>query len=288
MQKSKLIFAIILLLVLGWHIRSAPRGQAATNISSSTVEHWAWNDLIGWLDFYNSNTITVSSQQITGYASSSAGDVSLDCATTRAGNICSTSNYQITNDGVGNLTGYGWNDTYGWISFDCNNHDGCAQSNYRVYIDPNTGDFQNYAWNDLLGWISFNCANNASCGTSNYKVKTSWIATSTSATLDSTTFDTGVAQGAQLNSFYWAGSQPASTAVRFQFAVANSSSGPWSYMGTDGTENTYFSTGPNVSLKLDYSFFNNYRYFRYRLIMISNQAQTVTPRVDAVYVSWSP
>mgnify|MGYP001612691379 FL=1 len=260
---------------------------ATTNISSSTSAHWAWNDLIGWLDFYNTNTITVSSFGLTGYASSTAGDISLDCHTTRSGNICDTSNYQVTNDGSGNLSGWGWNDTYGWISFDCNNNSGCGESNYRVYIDAN-GDFQNYAWNDASGWLSFNCANYVGCGSSNYRVTTAWIATSTTATLDSSTYDTGSASGAQLNSVLWHGNLPTGTSVRFQFAVSNSSSGPWSFMGTDGTSNTYYNTGPDASLKLDYSFFNNFRYFRYRISLISDQSQRNSPRVDEVLINWSP
>ncbi len=287
-----LIF-LVLLSATGYLGLKIVRG--ATNISSSTTEHWAWSDVIGWIDFYNTNTITVSSQKLTGYASSSAGDVSLDCATTRSGNICGTSNYSITNDGLGNLTGWAWNDSYGWVSFDCNNNGGCASSTYRVFIDPNNGYFCGssgsascYAWNDLAGWVSFNCANNSSCGTSNYKVVTSWIATSTTGYVDSTIFDTGSAEGAQLNSVLWQGSQPAGTSIRFQFAVSNASSGPWTYVGSDGTVNTYYSVNVNTSQNLDYSLFNNFRYFRYRTTLVSNQAQTVSPRVDDVIVNWSP
>jgi len=261
--------------------------EAATNVSATTTAHWAWNDLIGWMDFYNTNTITVSSRDLTGYASSTAGDISLDCHTTRNGNICSTSNYQVTNDGAGNLSGWGWNDNYGWISFDCNNTSGCGASNYRVYIDAN-GNFQNYAWNDALGWISFNCDNYGGCGSSNYEVLSSWVATSAVATLDSTTYDSGSANGVQLNSVLWHGTQPAGTAVRFQFAASNSSGGPWNFMGTDGTANTYFNTGPDASIKLDYNLFNNTRYFRYRIILSSDMSQHLTPRVDEVLINWSP
>ncbi len=261
--------------------------ESATNISASTTAHWAWNDIIGWIDFYNTNTITVSSYNLTGYASSSAGDISLDCHTTRNGNICSQSNYQVTNDGSGNLSGFGWNDQYGWVSFDCNNNGGCGQSNYRVYIDG-SGNFWNYAWNDTIGWISFNCADPGVCGTSNYKVVTSWAATSAIGYLDSSTYDTGSASGAQLNSVLWHGNLPSGTAVRFQFAVSNSSSGPWTFVGTDGTSNTYYNTGPDASLKLDYTFFNNFRYFRYRGYLVSDLAQRLTPRVDEVLVNWSP
>lgn len=261
--------------------------KASTNISSDSSSHWAWSDLIGWLDFYNTNTVTVSSYGLTGYASSTVGDISLDCHTTRAGNICGSSNYQVTNDGAGNLSGWGWNDIYGWISFDCNNNSSCGTSNYRAYIDSN-GNFQNYAWNDTMGWLSFNCDNYGGCGSSNYKVLTTWTATSAIGIIDSTTYDTGSTGGAQLNSVLWHGNLPSGTAVHFQFAVSNSSSGPWNFMGTDGTINTYYNTGPDSSLRLDYNIFNDKRYFRYRATLVSDVAQRLSPRIDEILINWSP
>lgn len=258
--------------------------EGATNISS--VDKWAWNDAIGWINFYDTNTVTVNSQQLTGYASSSAGEISLDCATAPV-NVCSQSNYKVTNDGLGSLSGWAWNDAYGWISFDCNNHGGCATP-YRVVVDPNNGTFSNYAWNDVVGWISFNCSNHSGCGTSNYKVVTSWIATSTTGTLDSSTFDTGVAGGAKINSVLWRGNLPAQTVVRFQFATSNNSSGPWSFVGSDGTVGTYYTVGSDTALPLSFSLHGDHRYFRYRAILVSDQAQRNSPRVDEVIVNWSP
>lgn len=269
----------------GWLIYQT--AEATTNISSNVNEYNAWNDIWGWTDFYNTNTVTVDSHGLSGYASSTAGDISLDCATTRVGNICGTSNYRITNDGTGNLSGYGWNDNYGWISFDCNNYGGCATSSYRVYIDSN-GRFQNYAWNDIVGWISFNCANPGLCGTTDYKVVTSWVATSAVAVLDSQTYDTGSLKGAALNSLSWNGTLPSNTQVLFQIATSNATSGPWSYMGPDGTNLSFYQTNPGVPIKLDYTLHNNKRYFRYRITMISNLTQTVTPTVTGVIVNWSP
>lgn len=268
---------------------SGIHASASTNINSTTTEHWAWNDLIGWVNFYNTNSITVSAQELTGYASSSAGDISLDCATTRNGNICGQSNYGVTNDGAGNLSGWAWNDQYGWISFDCNNVNpiDCQTSNYRVRIDNTNGVFSNYAWNSIIGWISFNCLDYG-CGPTPYSVVTSWMPVFTSGYLDSTTFDTGVALGSQLNSVLWHGSQPPGTAVRFQFATGNVSSGPWIFVGSDGTSNTYYSTGPDASLLLGYTAHNNARYFRYRVILLSSAVQTLSPRVDDVIVNWSP
>lgn len=270
----------------------AQRAVATTNISATTTDHWAWNDIIGWIDFYNTTSVNVFSNRLEGYASSSAGDISLDCHTTRNGDICAQSNYQVTNDGGGNLSKWAWNDQYGWISFDCNNSS--CPPNYQVHINGNTGDFGgdgvSYAWNDTVGWISFNCADPSICGTSQYKVNSSWLATSTTGTVDSTTYDTGVAAGAQLNSVLWHGNLPASTVVKFQFATGNSTSGSWTtnFVGTDGTVNTYYTTGRDLSLKLNYNYHNNFRYFRYRALMLSNQSSTVSPRIDDVIVNWSP
>ncbi len=282
---KKILFAMILITGTFFALKTS----AATNISSTTTDHWAWNDNIGWIDFYNTQSVNVFSNRLEGYASSSAGDISLDCATTRIGNICLQSQYQVTNDGAGNLSNWAWNDQYGWISFDCNNNSSCGTSSYRVLINGTTGDFSSYAWNDVIGWISFNCTDTSGlCATSQYKVNTSWTSTSTTGTVDSTTYDTGVAAGVGLNSVLWHGSQPAGTSVKFQFATSNSSSGPWTFVGNDGTVNTYYTTGPDLSKKLDYSSHNNFRYFRYRALMLSNQSSTISPRVDDVIVNWSP
>ena len=269
----------------------APAAHAATNISSSTSQHWAWNDVVGWIDFYNTNTITVSGSGLTGYASSSAGPISLDCHTSPSGNICSSGNgnYQILNDGTGNLSGWAWNDSVGWISFWCGDAGVCGTSPYRVTIDS-SGNFHGYAWNDLVGWISFNCSDPGLCGTSNYLVNTSWTVSAATGTLDSTTFDTGVTNGAQLNAIIWQGSQPVGTSVGFQIAVSNASSGPWNFTGPSGSSaTTWSSSGPGVPIPLAvYTAYNNYRYFRYRVILTSNTSQTATPRVDDVMISWSP
>jgi hypothetical protein len=261
---------------------------AATNINANVSQHMAWNDFIGWIDFYATNNIMVNSANLTGYASSSVGYISLDCHTSPAGNICGTSNYQVLNDGTGNLSGWGWTDDYGWISFNCSNTGSCGTSNYSTYIDAN-GNFQGFAWNDFIGWIDFNCDNIVgACTTSNYEVSDSWAPTSTTGYLDSTTFDTGVASGAELNSLMWKGTLPAGTAIAFQIAVSNSSSGPWNFVGSGGTSSTYYTASFGVPIPLTYALFSGYRYFRYRTILTSNSTQSATPRVDDVIINWSP
>lgn len=272
----------------------------ATNITSTYPYYFGWNDVVGWLDFYqsgNSNVTVASNATTTGYASSSAGDFSLDCATTRGGNVCGTSNYGVYNLGNGNLTGWAWNDTYGWVSFDCHNNGGCDSSAYEVLIDTTSGDFSgatDFAWNDAIGWISFNCNDYGGCPP-NFKVNTTWTSTSTSGYLTSTTYDTGVNGGAELNSivFQSPSSLPNGTNVRFQIATSNSASGPWDsskFVGYDGTSNTYY-TGqgtPNTSIPLNYVLHNNQRYFRYKIILLSDSAQKLTPTINSITVNWSP
>jgi sugar lactone lactonase YvrE len=281
-----------------------------TNISSSSSQHWVWNDNIGWIDFYDTQNIIVSSTNLTGYASSSVGSISLDCGTAPNGsggeqNICAKSNYGVSNDGNGNLAGWAWNDTYGWISF-CGNNSGGGSTwtgsswvcpsgpTYQVLISPSTGVFSGWAWNDNIGWISFNCSNTGTCTggatSSQYDVVTAWTAVGTTTTgmLDSETFDTGVSTGAQINSIIWQGSAPASTTVGFQFAVSSSSSGPWTFAGPDGTSGTTYTGIAGLPITLtNYSSLAG-RYFRYRVILRTNPTGTATPQVQGISVSWSP
>jgi hypothetical protein len=272
---------------------------ASTDINASSSAHWAWNDFIGWIDLYGNGDVLVTSAGMTGEASSSAGMISFNCngaSSTPTYNFCGTSNYGVLNDGGGNLSGWAWNDEYGWISFSCSNGGtGCGTSAYHVTIDQ-YGNFTGYAWNDAIGWISFSCNQpnppSNTCGTSNYGTQTTWIATSTTGILDSQTFDTGVQGGAQLNSVIWHGQIPLGTSLGFQFAVSNVSSGPWNFIGPNGVPNStssYWNANiPSSSVPLDYVLYNNFRYFRYRITLTSNAAETATPRVDDVIVNWSP
>jgi hypothetical protein len=114
-----------------------------------------------------------------------------------------------------------------------------------------------------------------------------------SGTLDSATFDTGVASGTQLNSFIWQGSTPSNSSVKFQFAVSNSSSGPWNFEGPDGTASTYFSGTAGTPIGLlsssnGYTLFNGYRYFRYRATLFADSGYVYTPTITQVSVNWSP
>lgn len=260
---------------------------AATNISATPSQHYAWNDLLGWFNFHSSNTVTVTASGVTGLVDTTAGPLSLDCSTAvGGGSVCGTSDYHVVN-AAGALSGYGWMDAYGWVSFSCVNH-GCGGSSYGVAINPATGIFSGYAWNDILGWISFNCVNTNGCGTSDYKVVTSWSATSTSGFLDATILDSGVPGGAQVNGITWTGDEPAGTDVRLQVATANATSGPWTYAGPDGTGATFYNPASGVAAPLYPWAHPPARYFRYRVILVSDETGSVTPRVDDVVLRWSP
>ena len=273
--------------------------QAATNIDP--VDHWAWSDSAGWWDFYTTDSVEVTGTELHGYASSSIGDMALNCDSTRNGNICGGSDFKVVNIGAtGNLAGCAWNDTLGWIYFWCGDQDcngvqdsgwvqQCNESNYRVTIDAN-GDFTDYAWNDIEGWIRFKSSS------PNYKVTTSWRAGVRTGYLESSIIDTQKTGGATLTSIIWQGSQPAETSVNFQIAVSNSSSGPWSYEGPGGSTTDYYgaecptpgigNAGDNVAICMDKNITLDNRYLRYKVRLQSNTAQTLTPVVNDVILNW--
>ena len=323
MNRLKVIFWILIALAVAFGI--AATASATTNISATLTEHFAWNDLIGWIDFYTPNTVYVGSDHIAGYASSSVGPISLDCATSPAGDVCSVSSYSVCNgswtsgsgcasDANGILSGYAWNDEIGWISFNCYNHGNCSLSDYQVSILSN-GDFSGYAWNDAVGWISFN-------GDPTYKVKTEWSSTSSAGLLDSAVIDTQSVGGAVLNSVTWYGAASANgasndTYVGFQIAGSNCEngatnpptcdSGSWTFAGPAGDAGTYYDTPCSISgfrgasrglaspasasqglpLCIDPAQISGYRYLRYRVFLRSDLLRLDTPRIDEIILNWS-
>lgn len=288
-----------------------------TNISS--VYRWAWNDLIGWLDFYSTDTVMVSGDRLEGYADSSIGYIAFNCNSTPIGNVCGSpaGNWGVINDGNGNLSGWAWNDGIGWISLTCNhtsdgtsapnNTNTCAIANYQVTIDSSTGDFSGWAWNDIIGWISLNCDNlgiGNTCapplgsGNSTYKVRTTtWRAGAVSSSLVSSVFDTGISGGVAINSISWKGSLN-NGAVDFQLASSNCPNGAtnpppcdtgnWSYIGPDGTSDSYYSGSQNASIPINLKHHNNHRYLRYKIFLYSDVGQSQTPTVEDVIINYSP
>lgn len=258
---------------------------ASTNIDSAN--HWAWNDIINWTDFYSTDSVMVYASRLEGYASSSAGFISFNCNSTPEGNICSgpAGNWKVSNDGNGNLSGWAWNDGIGWISFD-----GTTASSsypYQVSINSSNGTFSGWAWNDIVGWISFNCSDADACGTSNFYVKTSWTSAPISGYLYSSIFDTQVSGGASINSIMWKG-QLNGGAVSFQIASSNNSSGPWNYLGPDGSASSVYTAGPSIVIPINLAYHNDQRYVRYKVIIQSDNSQTRTPAINDIIINWGP
>lgn len=290
-------------LVLFFSPASAMASTNLTNTVSPASTSWGWNDIVGWINFNTYANITVSATQLTGYASSSIGPISLDCGTSPAGNICSSGNgnYKVVNasgTAVGNLSGWAWNDTIGWTTFFWGNASSSPAStstynsacnSYPSYCGVSVdqyGNFQGAAWNDLIGWIYFNHSGTGWGFAPLFSVATTWAPTSTKGMLDSTTFDTGVANGVAFNSITWQGSLNAcaSCSVGIQLAVSTSSSGPWNF----GPSTPYTGNPGTIIPITNYAAYSGYRYFRYRVILTTNTSQSLSPTVNSVSVDWSP
>lgn len=263
-------------------------GGGVTTANISAVDHWAWNDLINWIDFgYAAGNVGVNDGKLYGYASSPIGLIAFDCATTPNGNICAgpSGNWSVSNVG-GSLRGWAYSDAIGWISFD--SVTAGSPVSYGVTIDAATGEFRGWAWNDVIGWISMNCLNTGTCGTVNYKVKTSWTSKPSNGWLTSPIIDLG--NKVAVNTVAWKGIVNGG-GVRFQIAASNVPTGPWNdtdYKGPDGTSGTsYAAPMPNVSTTLSPRDFSGVRYVRYKVFIESDAARTGSPEVQDIILTYS-
>ena len=71
-------------------------------------------------------------------------------------------------------------------------------------------------------------------------------------------------------SLIYGASTPANTTLQMRIAASNSPAGPFTYVGPDGTANTSFTSGADLSQ------FNGFRYLRYQAAMTSNGSNTPT------------
>jgi hypothetical protein len=101
-----------------------------------------------------------------------------------------------------------------------------------------------------------------------------------SGTLVSLIIDTARTNGVAPNSLYWEGTMPASTSVKFQFAAATSSNGPWTYQAWNSTTNTcdtgsyYAPSGPDTPVEVKALCHQNKRYIRYKALLESYATST--------------
>ena len=286
---------------------------AAEESNIDSTNKWAWNDVVGWIDFYHSGDgAFVTDEKLEQAAvldTDPSNHILLDCATTPTGNICATSKFSVSNyDNGGYLAGYAWNDDYGWISFCGNATEGSSQvgdhwecpasPTYQVYIDlagaNPSGDFSGYAWNDTIGWISFSDNDPVP-----YRVQvdcTGDICTQEGLPgyLQSATIDTGAVNGFAVNSITWKGTLPTYTHVGFTVAVTSSSTPSESDFKGENGGTTLYETSVGAAgvyrIDIDAAYHNpyksGYRYLKYR-VYIDNAYQETGPVVEDVILNWS-
>lgn len=101
--------------------------------------------------------------------------------------------------------------------------------------------------------------------------------------IESSTFDTGSDQVAY-NWIKWTGVAPVNTAIKFQLASSNQASGPWNYVGPDGTNSSYYTNGAGELI--NYNHHLNQRYIRYKLFLENNNSLQ-PPTLEEVITSYS-
>jgi len=288
MRLAGIIFLTGLMVLIGLRVEANFLGDH--NIDTESVgQHYAWNDAIGWIDFHANTTVEVNAAELRGYINSVAiGDIALNCATTPAGNTCATINFKVNNS-TGNLSGWAWSDNIGWITFNCSDIGVCGSFPYEVTIDRagNESLFGGWAWNDVIGWISFNCENDHdpdtpgtqdTCSFADYRVQTTAGTAATDAELESNVFDTKAASPF-FNYITWRGTKKTGSDVSFQVAFS-SVPAPASWTFTDlGVANVDEKKGIDLMGE---------RYFRYKVVISSDNWGTVTSVVDDIIINYSP
>ena len=159
---------------------------------------------------------------------------------------------------------------------------------FTSYItrNGNTLFFQNN-WSDgggVDGPITIASSTFATSSNITFSQSLTLATTTASGELESSIFDTQEDGGVAINSILWQGAQPSGTLVRFRLAYANSDSGPWNYVGNDGTGTSYFApTGPDTSLPI--GDIHNYRYLRYKAYLDPDSGNS--PEIDGIYINIS-
>ncbi len=115
--------------------------------------------------------------------------------------------------------------------------------------------------------------------------------------LISSVFDTNVSNGVGYNALLWKGTEGTGK-VRFQIAASDSSSGPWTYVGSSDNISCnisgWYEAAPATAKELHIcsSELNNKQYYRYKIRICSNTdcatPGITSPVVDDVIINWAP
>ena len=113
---------------------------------------------------------------------------------------------------------------------------------------------------------------------------------STSGVVDSMIFDSQIERGISPFALVWQGELGSGNSVQFRLAASNNASGPWNFVGIDGTASSYFpvsgSSQANTQIKVLLPQFYNQRYFRYQVFLTYSDGDT-SPRVDDIGLYWN-
>ncbi|HET7064431.1 MAG TPA: DUF11 domain-containing protein, partial [Rudaea sp.] len=80
----------------------------------------------------------------------------------------------------------------------------------------------------------------------------------------------------------WTGSTPTGTALKFQAAASSSSTGPFTFVGPDGTSGTYYTSGASLDR------FSGSRYLKYRAFLSTANSSSTPTLSDATVCYTAP
>ena len=194
---------------------------------------------------------------------------------------------------------------YGWYYNGTSDNDSTTDSEGKFRFKRNESAFDMYYWDaGTSSWV--NCSGhitsgyttgdlrlviNADChkGSLHYRVSslthnggTPVDFSTTTGTYTSSLYDAG--QSVQWSRIAWDETLPSNTDVKFQLAFSNSESGPWSFIGPDGTSGTYFTTPAGETLPNNSSFAGQYARFQ---AFLSTSDGLNTPQFGNVHLSFT-
>ncbi|TFH13855.1 MAG: hypothetical protein E4H02_11005 [Lentisphaerales bacterium] len=125
-------------------------GEALSTINSSNK--WAWAEGTGWIDCRTdpTNGMIIGQYVCSGHMwNEGVGWIFLGNGNPTNGiryTNESPEDYGVNHDGKGNLRGYAWSPSAGWIHF---------EETGAPTVDLTTGLFSGFAWGEGVGWMSF-------------------------------------------------------------------------------------------------------------------------------------
>ncbi len=219
---------------------------------SRNLQGYAWNDQVGWISFNckdDHDDVTPGTQSKC--AIDGGTDYAVHIASPNASNIAE-------------LQGFAWNESIGWISFNCtNDHDGSTPGTQMACSTPT--------------------------GLDNYRVKTAVPPPpSKKGVLISRAIDSGIVGGAQWNSIVLNGARNSGTVQLWVASGVTAGDLPTSATvpPTDTRWKEVLGDFFLNPISLPFSDHHNKRYFRYMISLEDNSPPY--PQIEDVIIHWSP